>query len=99
MKEKLKVSFDDPEHGWVGFRIDYGEEAITIIASYTPSNSFLDLINALHTLLYYPTEETIVWHEASAETELRFSASGNIVRLEVYNFPDYRRIAGSGAAI
>lgn len=43
MKEKLKVSFDNPEHGWVGLYINYGEEAITIIASYTPSDSFLDL--------------------------------------------------------
>jgi hypothetical protein len=96
MKEKLKVSFDNPEHGWVGLFINYGEEAITIIASYTPSDSFLDLTNALYALLYYPIEATIVWHEEPAETELRFSVSGGIVRLEVYTFPDYRRIAGSG---
>jgi hypothetical protein len=92
MKEKLKVSFDNPEHGWVGLFINYGEEAIT---SYTPSDSFLDLTNALYALLYYPIEATILWHEEPAETELRFSVSGGIVRLEVYTFPDYRRITGS----
>ena len=99
MKEKLKVSFDNPEHGWVGLFINYGEEAITIIASYTPSDSFLDLTNALYTLLYYPIEATIVLNEEPAETELRFSASSGIVRLEVYTFPDTQRIACSGKRI
>jgi len=41
MTPKLKVSFDDPEHGWVGLLINCGDEAMSIIASYTPSDSFL----------------------------------------------------------
>ena len=70
---------------------------MSIIASYTPSDSFLDLTNALHRLLYYPIEATVVWHEEPAETELRFSPSGELIRLEVYMFPDrHRRIARNG---
>jgi hypothetical protein len=79
MKSKLKVSFDNPEHGWVGLFINYGEEAHRIIASYIPSDSFLDLTNILHNLLYYPIEAVIIWHEEPAETELRFSGSGGMV--------------------
>jgi hypothetical protein len=41
MKQKLKVSFDNPENGWVGLTISRGEESLTIIASYTPSDSLI----------------------------------------------------------
>ena len=50
MPDKLKVAFDDPEHGWVGLTLSRGGESVTITASYTPSDSFLDLTNALHNL-------------------------------------------------
>jgi hypothetical protein len=41
MKQKLKVSFDNPENGWVGLTIGQGEESLTIIASYTPSDPLI----------------------------------------------------------
>ena len=91
MSQKLKVSFDDPEHGWVGLSLNYAQEAITIIASCILSDSFLDLTNVLHSLLFYQGETTVVWHEEPAETELRFSNLEGLVRLEVYFFPDHRR--------
>jgi hypothetical protein len=97
MTQKLKVSFDNPEHGWVGLFINYGDNVMSIIASYTPSDSFLDLTNALHGLMYCPIEATVIWHEEPAETELRFSPSGELIMLQVYVFPDRRRrIARSG---
>jgi hypothetical protein len=53
MNQKLKVSFDDPDHGWVCLTINCGDDSAAIIASYTPSDSFLDLTNALvYTGLY-----------------------------------------------
>jgi hypothetical protein len=75
MKQKLKVSFDNPEHGWVGLTISQGEESLTIVASYTPSDSFLDLTNALYNLLCYRVGGFVTWHEELAETEMRFSIS------------------------
>ena len=97
MKQKLKVSFDDPEHGWVGLTISHGEESLTIIASYTPSDSFLDLTNTLYNLLCYRIGGVVTWHEEPSETELRFSISGEQVKLEVYFFWDHRRDSGRGA--
>jgi hypothetical protein len=47
MDQKLKVSFDDPDKGWVCLTIEYGVDSAAIIASYTPYDSFLDLTNAL----------------------------------------------------
>jgi hypothetical protein len=96
MKQKLKVRFDNPEHGWVGLTISQGEEPLTIVASYTPSDSFLDLTNALHNLLCYLVGGVVTWHEEPAETEIRFSISGEEVELEVYFFSDRRRDYGRG---
>src|SRR6266511_221684 len=96
MKQKLTVSFDNPEHGWVGLTISQGEESLKIIASYTPSDSFLDLTNALYNLLYYRVGGAVTWHEEPAETELRFSISQEDVELEVYSFSDHRRDYGRG---
>jgi serine phosphatase RsbU (regulator of sigma subunit) len=96
MKQRLKVSFDNPEHGWVGLTISQGEKSLTIIASYTPSDSFLDLTNALHNLLCYRVGGVVTWHEEPAETEMRFSISGEDVELEVCFFSDHRRDYGRG---
>jgi hypothetical protein len=96
MKQKLKVSFDDPEHGWVGLTISLADESLTIIASYTPSDSFLDLTNALYSLLCYRVGGIVTWHEEPAETEFRFSISGEDVKLEVYRYSDHRRDYGRG---
>ena len=94
MNQKLKVSFDDPEHGWVCLNINCGDTSATIIASYTPSDSFLGLTNALYDLLHYEGEATVVWHEEPAETELRFFRTKDLVRLEVWFFFDDRRDYG-----
>jgi hypothetical protein len=65
MTHKLKVvSFDNPEHGWVGLSINYGDNAMSIIASYTSSGSFLDLTNALHRPMYCPIEAMVIWRGA-----------------------------------
>ncbi len=73
MTDRLKVAFDDPKHGWVGLTLSRGSESVTIITSYTPSDSFLDLANALYNLFLYSGEAKVIWHSGSTEYELRFS--------------------------
>lgn len=96
MAERLKVAFDDPEHGWVGLTIGRGSESVTIIASYTPRDSFLDLADALYNLYLYSGETKVIWHSGSTEYELRFGREGNEVRLEAWEYPDRLRDAGRG---
>jgi hypothetical protein len=96
MPDKLKVAFDDPEHGWVGLTFRRGDESVTITASYTPSDSFLDLTNALYNLFLYSGEAKVVWHSGSIEYELRFAREGDVVRLEAYEYPDHLRDAVRG---
>jgi hypothetical protein len=63
----------------------------TINASSTPSNSFLDLTNALHGLLQYEGRLTITWHEEPGEFEMRFSRREKVIRLEIVEYPNHRR--------
>jgi hypothetical protein len=94
--DKLKVAFDDPEHGWVGLTISRGSDTVTINISYTPNDSFLELANALYNLFLYSGEAKVIYHAGSTEYELRFTKEGGLVRLEAYEFPDRRRDAGRG---
>jgi hypothetical protein len=96
MPDKLKVAFDDPEHGWVGLTIGRGDESVTFNASYTPSDSFLDLTDALYNLFLYSGEAKVTWHSGSVEYELRFAKEGGLVRFWAYEYLDHLRDAGKG---
>ena len=91
MSNKLKVAFDDPHDGWVGLKLSYGSETTGVIASYTPYDSFLALVDALYNLFLYEGEWRVVWNEAPGEREFVFRRTGNLVYLELVEFPDHRR--------
>ena len=99
MPDRLKVAFDDPEHGWVGLTIGHGDESVTVNASYTPGDSFLDLSDALYNLFLYSGEAKVVWHAGSAEYGLRFGREGDAVGLESREYPDRLREAGRGVRL
>lgn len=96
MSGRLKASFDDPEHGWVGLTISRDEEVVTIITSYTPSDPFLDLTDALYNLFLYDGAAKVVLHYGAAEYELCFRREGDAVSLEAYEYPGHLRDAGAG---
>ena len=98
MQPKIKVAFDDVEHGWVGLTISYDVENLTIVASYTPSDSFLDLTNALHSLLR-DGQTKVTWHCEPTEYDMLFSRSGADVSLEIFEYSDYRRGVERGEKI
>ena len=99
MQQKLKVAFDNPDSGWVWLSLNYGIENISIIASYTPSDSFLDLTNALHNLLLYNGQATVTWQCEPSEFDMYFSRTSAEIRLEIYEFFDYHRGVGLGKQI
>ncbi len=98
MQPKLKIAFDDLEHGWVGLTISYDVETLTIVASYTPSDSFLALTDALHSLLH-DGQAKVMWHCEPPEFEMLFARSGANVNLEIYEFSDYHRGIGRGEKV
>lgn len=99
MRDKLKVAFDDPEHGWVGLTVSGRGETVTLTASYTPSDAFRDLTDALYRLFLYDGRARVVWHSGATEYEARFTREGDAVRLEVEEFPDHPRGEGKGARL
>ncbi|HEX8564628.1 MAG TPA: hypothetical protein VF648_03095 [Pyrinomonadaceae bacterium] len=99
MQQKLKVAFDNPDSGWVGLSLNYGIKTISIIASYTPSDSFLDLTNALHNLLLHNGQATVTWHCEPSEFDMYFSRTTAEISLEISEFFDYHRGEGLGKQI
>jgi hypothetical protein len=91
MLSKLRVTFDDPADGWVGLKLMDACEEIEILASYTPHNSFLDLVNALYNVFLYEGEWKVDWNEEPIESELHFRRNGSVVSFEVLQFADHRR--------
>ena len=91
MSNKLKVAFDDPQDGWVGLKLSCGEEVADIIASYTPHDSFLDLVNALYHRFLYEGESKVIWNEEHAEYELVLSRVGSLLSLDLMEYSNHRR--------
>src|SRR5215211_5319991 len=92
----LKAAFDDPGDGWVGLTISRGDEAVTITVSFTPSDSFRELADALYNLFLYEGEAKVIWNEGPGEGEMRFSRQGELVRLEMCQHPNRLREEGRG---
>ena len=76
--------------------LNCANETVIIIASYTPSDSFLDLINALYNLYLYSGEAKVIWHSGSIEYEFCFFRRGEVVGVEAYEYPDHLRHKGRG---
>jgi len=94
---KIKVSFDDPAHGWVRLVITSDSQSIGISASYI-YNSFYGLVDALCHLHKPPgtsvlgqQQETVVWMSEPAEAEMRFVRRGDLITLDILWFSDSRR--------
>ena len=99
MSEKLRVQFDNPSDGWVGLTLSLGNGSVTIIASYTQHDSFLNLVDALHNLFLYDGQVRTTWNGEPVEYELQFAKSGALVSLEVLEFPDHRRGVTAGTSL
>lgn len=89
---KLKVKFDEPEHGWIGFTIEVdGEERVNCSASHI-FNSFERLVNALRMTFDSQVESTVLWLEEPWELEMIFAQRGDEVELRISSYSDYRHL-------
>jgi hypothetical protein len=96
MSEKLRVSFNSPQCGWMSFELRAGEQSLTDAVSYTPYDSLADLINTLIKLLSDDTELRVRWAHNPDELDFKFSARGDEARLEVEWYRDHLRAEGTG---
>lgn len=68
---KLRVQFDDPEHGWIGISVNDGIDTVVIDAD-SKFHSFQSLISALIGLADARGDYKIWWLEEPVKTKWKF---------------------------
>lgn len=99
MDEKLRVSFNSPQCGWMSFELKAGEQTLADTLSYTPYDSLFDLINALRAILAEDTTLRVKWALEPDELDLTFSARGDEAALEVDWYQNQQRAVGTGERV
>jgi hypothetical protein len=83
-ERKLKVSFDEPEHGWIAITMSADDEQFMVITSHVPYDPISELAVALNKILEGYSEATVRWTEEPAEYEFVFRVSEGSLYLDVY---------------
>lgn len=92
MNQKLRVSFESPQSGWMSLSLKAGRERLAIAASYRHYNSLHDLIEALTALLDGREQGTTVrWNCEPEQYDFQLAAQGDELQLDVVRYPDHRR--------
>lgn len=93
---KLRVEFDDPDHGWIGFRVESDSGTFVESFSYTPYDSFAELATSI--ALIYKGAETAssTWSAEPTEIELAFSRTDETVELRIERWRDCHRTEEPG---
>lgn len=95
---RFKISFDEPDHGWIGWDLKCDEEVVlTCVASHI-YDSFDQLVTALGAMLDPREERFVVWMEEPAELEMRFVSRDGTIFLEINDFSNSLRPLGKPSA-
>src|SRR5262245_13519787 len=82
-ERKLKVSFDEPEHGWIAITMIADDEKFMLVPSHIPYDSITELAAALNKILEGYSEAIVRWNEGPAEYEFVFRDSEERLNLDV----------------
>jgi hypothetical protein len=99
MSEKLRVSFNSPQCGWMSFELRAGEQSLIEAVSSVPYDPLRDLICALSRLLLEETELTVKWAYEPDEADFNFKARGERAELEVKWYKNHLRLEGTGERV
>ena len=96
MANKLEVSFNSPQCGWMSIGFDDGANEFHTTTAYTPhSQALAEILKGLISLLNFETakdEFTIEWSRNPEAYNLQFKREGENVHFEVVEFPSSNRI-------
>lgn len=95
MARRLRLDVEKPAHGWAMVRLTVPGGQLEFAASYTPRDSIGDLARVASGLIAGTPESVVIWNAEPVEYEFRFAAAGGRTRLEVHEFPDFRRQVAS----
>jgi hypothetical protein len=99
MNEKLLVSLESPQHGFMSLRLKAGDESFVTVVSHTPYDSLRDLVVALCAVLDGDCEVIVKWNSEPEEYDFKLAARGEFASLLVIHYPDHRRSVETGSRV
>lgn len=95
MSNKLEVSFNSPQCGWMSIGFDDGANEFHTTTAHAPHEKALaELMQILSALLdenSAPNEYVLHWNRNPEEFDFRFARTGENVLLEIYQYPGEER--------
>ena len=91
MNQKLRVSLESPQHGFMSLRLSSGKESFVTVVSCTPYDSLRDLIDALCGVMEGDVDANIKWNSEPEEFDFKLVARGDSVQFDTIRYPDHRR--------
>jgi hypothetical protein len=95
MTNKLEVSFNSPQCGWMSIGFDDGANEFHTTTSHAPHERALsELLQLLSDLLdenSKQNEYVLQWNRNPEEFDFHFARDGEDVRLEIYQYPTEER--------
>jgi hypothetical protein len=92
LADRFTITFDEPEDGWLGFRIEATGFAFEDSFSYTPSDTVTELAEAVDAVVCHPGERSVILHLEAVEIELQFERKVvGLVSVRGFQHPDSAR--------
>jgi len=95
MSEKLEVSFNSPQCGWMSVGFDDGVNEFHTTTAHAPHAEALPelmrILTALGTDGSADSEYLLKWNRDPEEFDLRFVRAGDAVTIEIYQYPTESR--------
>ncbi len=103
MANKLDVSFNSPQCGWMSIGFDDGASEFHTTTAYTPHlRALSQILDGLSSLLDAENEKdefTIEWSRNPEAYDLRFGRDGENVSFKMIEFPNFSRAESEGEIV
>ena len=103
MANKLEVSFNSPQCGWMSIGFDDGVSEFHTTTAHTPhSHALSDILRGLTSLLESKTDKdefVIEWSRNPEAYDLRFRREGEIVYFQVIEYPTFNRLKAESETV
>lgn len=101
MSEKLEVSFNSPQCGWMSVGFSGGEKEFHTTTAHAPhENALSELLGILSALLEADNfDKTLKWNRDPEEFDFVFQKNGEKTRLEIIEYPTDERELLSGEKV
>jgi hypothetical protein len=92
MREKLFVSFNSPQCGYMSIGLQAGEKEFTTAVRHKPYDSLTDWMKTLSSLIENEGSFTVKWNAEPEEFDFNVTRKDDNVSLNVIRYQDHRRL-------